>query len=88
MARVSERSPARASLWWRWALGGCATVALIASALWTQRPTPQTSFATLASWRSPTDALLQPPVGEAWNIMPRLGEVFFEVKPKGETHAQ
>jgi hypothetical protein len=31
---------------------------------------------------------LQPPVRAAWTTTPRLGEVFFEVKPSGEMHAQ
>jgi len=92
MARIKagERglNPSRASLGWRWVLAGGVMAALIASAVWIRRPIPQTSVVTLASWRSPTDVLLRPPVGAAWNSMPRVGEVFFEVKPLGETHAQ
>jgi hypothetical protein len=61
---------------------------LIASVVWTRRPIPQASVADLASWRSPTEELLQPPVSAAWNTMPRLGEVFFEMKPSGKSHEQ
>lgn len=88
MARIGGRNLTRTSLWWRWVLVGCATAVLIAGVLWTRRPTPQTSVAALASWRSPTEALLRPPVAAAWNTTPRLGEGFFEVKPSGERHAQ
>ncbi len=91
MARIAGRNLPHTTLWWRWALVAGLTAMLIASVLWTRRPTPQTSVATLAalvSWRSPTEALLQPPVGAAWTTMPRLGEVFFEVKPSGEMHAR
>lgn len=93
MARIGVQNPVRATLWWRWALVGCATVALIASVLWgpfsmPRRPMQQPSVGTLVSWRSPTDDLLQPPVGTAWPTVPRLGEGIFEVRPLGETHVQ
>lgn len=88
MARIAGRNPARPGLWWRWALVACATVVLIVSVLWVQRPMPQPSVSALASWHSPTEALLQPPVAAAWTTMPRIGEGFFELKPSGERHAQ
>jgi hypothetical protein len=89
MARIGERNLAGARLWPRWTLLGCAAAAAvsIASVLWTRPPAAQINVAALASWRSPTEALLQPPVWAAWTTMPRLGEVFFEVKPLGEPHA-
>jgi hypothetical protein len=88
MSSIDGRNPATTSLWWRWALVGLATVVVIASVLWTRRPTPLPSVSALASWRSPTEALLQPPVAAAWTTMPRLGEGVFELKPSGERHAQ
>lgn len=88
MAHVSERNRAAASLWWRWAVVGSVAAILIAIVLWTRRPPAQQDVAALAAWRSPTEVLLRPPVGAAWNSMPRLGEGFFEVKPIGEMHAQ
>jgi hypothetical protein len=91
MARIAGRNLPHTTLWWRWALVACLTAMLIASVLWTRHPPRQTSGRTLAalvSWRSPTEALLQPPVRAAWTTTPRLGEVFFEVKPSGEMHAQ
>ena len=92
MARIGGWNPVSTSLRWRWALGlalvGCALAVAIASVLWTRRPTPQPNVSALVSWHSPTDALLQPPVGMAWITMPRLGEGFFELKPSGERHAQ
>jgi hypothetical protein len=93
MARIHARKAARANPWLRWALVGCAAVVFIASVLWTLRPARrhqplQTNVTTLASWRSPTDVLLQPPVGAAWNAVPRVGEGFLDMKSLGETHAQ
>jgi len=88
MARIDGRSRANTRLLWRWASLGSATAVLIASALWTMHSPPHGKAAALASWRSPTESLLQPPVGAAWNTMPRVGELFFEMKPLGETHAQ
>jgi hypothetical protein len=93
MARIHGRNASRANPWFRWALGACAAMVLIASVLWTLRPTrrPQplpANVTTLASWRSPTDVLLQPPVGAAWNAVPRVGDGFLDMKPLGETHAQ
>jgi anti-sigma factor RsiW len=88
MARVSERNRAAVSYWWRWAAAASLAAILIVIVLWTRRPPPRTDVAALAEWRSPTEALLRPPVGAAWNSMPRLGEGFFEVKPLGEMHAQ
>jgi hypothetical protein len=93
MARIGRRKPALANRWWRWTLAACAMAVVMAVVLWSRRPIRQADVSalaapSLASWHSPTGALLQPPVGAAWNTMPRLGEVFFEVKPSGETHAQ
>lgn len=88
IARIGGRNPSRTVLWRKWALVGCATVVLIASVLWTRRPTPQPSVSALASWQSPTEALLQAPVGATWTTIPRLGEWFYELKPSGELHAR
>jgi hypothetical protein len=90
MARVGARNRAGTRGWWRWAAVGSVLVVSMAIIMWMRRPTPQTDVpvATLAAWRSPTQALLRPPVGAAWNTTPRLGEGFFDVKPLGGTHAQ
>lgn len=80
MARVSELDRARTIRWWKWVAVGSVAAILIAIVLWTRRPPPQPDLAALAAWRSPTEALLQPPVGAAWSTKPRLGEGFFEVK--------
>jgi anti-sigma factor RsiW len=88
MARIGEHNPPRTIRWWMWALAGGAAMLLMVGSQWKQHPQMQTSLTTLASWRSPTDTLLQPPVRTAWNTVPRVGDVFFEVKPTGDTHAQ
>jgi anti-sigma factor RsiW len=88
MARIAGSDLVRTSLWWGWALVACVIAVLIASVLWIRRPTPQPSVSALASWHSPTEVLLQPPVGTAWITMPRLGEGLFELKPSEEKHAQ
>lgn len=88
MARVSGRNRARTIRWWKWAAVGSMAAILIAIVLWTQRPPPQTDLAALAAWRSPTEALLRPPVGAAWSTMPQLGEGVFKINSSGEIHAQ
>jgi hypothetical protein len=88
MTSIAGRDASRSGLWWRWALVGCVIAMLIVTVLWTRHPTPQSSVSALASWHSPTEVLLQPPVGTAWTTMPRLGEGLFELKPFGEKHAQ
>jgi len=80
MARIYGQTDARA--WWRWAAVGSATAALlIAIVMWVRRPTPEADVTALSTWRSPTQALLGPPVAAAWTTRPRLGEGFFKVKP-------
>jgi len=82
MARVSGRNRADTRAWWKWAaVGSLAPVVLIAIVLWTRRPTLETDVTALSTWHSPTQALLRPPVGAAWNMTPRLGEGFFKMKP-------
>jgi hypothetical protein len=87
MARIGKGNPARTNWWWGWAAVASMAAILIAIVLWTRRPPPQADVTALVTWRSPTEALLRPPVAAAWNTVPRLGEGFFEVKPLGETHA-
>jgi hypothetical protein len=75
--------------WWRWAAVGSAMLALlIAIVMWVRRPAPEADVTALSTWRSPTQALLRPPVSAAWITRPRLGEGFFKFKPSGEMHAQ
>lgn len=88
MARIGERNLSHTSLWRRWALVGLATVVVIVSVLCTRRPTTQPSVSALASWRSPTENLLRPPVAAAWPTIPRLGEGVFEWKQLGDRHAR
>jgi anti-sigma factor RsiW len=87
MARIHGQTNARA--WWRWAAVASAVLAmLIAIVMWVQRPAPKADVIALSTWRSPTEALLRPPVAAAWTIRPRLGEAFFKIKTSGEIHAQ
>jgi hypothetical protein len=87
MARIHAQSKTRA--WWRWASAGSAVaVAMIALVLWVRRSAPPAHAVALSTWRSPTEALLRPPVAAAWATRPRLGEGFFKIKPSGEMHAQ
>jgi len=88
MAHIAARDLARTNLWWKWALVGCVVAVLIASVPWSRRSKPQPGFSALATWRSPTEVLLQPPVGTAWRITPLVGEGLFELKSSGEKHAQ
>lgn len=75
----------QARAWWRWAAAGSAVAAaLIGIAIWVRRPAPEANIPTLSTWRSPTQALLRPPVAAAWTTAPRLGEGFFKIS--GETH--
>jgi anti-sigma factor RsiW len=75
--------------WWRWASVGSAALAVsIMMAIWVRRPAPEADVSALSRWRSPTQALLRPPVTAAWTTMPRLGEEFFKINPTGEIHAQ
>jgi len=87
MARLRGRTHARAR--WRWAAVGSAVLGVsISVALWVRPPAPEIHAGALSTWRSPTQALLRPPVAAAWNIRPRLGEGFFKIKQSGEIHAQ
>ena len=88
MAQVGRQKDAH---WlWTWATAGSVVaVTLIAIVMWMpRRPAPDASTAALSAWRSPTQALLRPPVSAAWSTTPRLGEGFFKIKPSGEIHAQ
>jgi len=85
--QTDEQTHARA--WRRWAVVGSAVLALsIAIAMWMRRPAPDADVIAFSTWRSPTQALLRPPVAAAWATTPRLGEGFFKIRPSGETHAQ
>ena len=89
MARVIGQPHRRP--WWRFAAVGSAALAmLIVIVVWVGRPAPKApaQVAALSTWRSPTQALLRPPVARAWITTPRLGEGFFKMKPSGEIHAQ
>jgi anti-sigma factor RsiW len=89
-----ERVMARLTLthrraWWGWAAAGSAVLAmLIAIIIWGRRPAPVADVNALSTWRSPTRALLSPPVAAAWSTRPRLGEEFFNIGQGGEIHAQ
>ena len=87
MARIRGRADTRG--WRTWAAAGSAMAALmIAIVLWVRRPAPEADVTALFTWRSPTGALLRPPVAAAWTTTPRLGEGFFKMKTTGEIHAQ
>ncbi len=87
MARIHGQTDTRG--WWRWAMVGSALAAvLIAIVIWARRPPSEAEVTALSTWRSPTQALLRPPVAAAWSTTPRLGEEFFKIKPSGEIHAQ
>jgi hypothetical protein len=86
-AQTAGQTDTRA--WWRWAVAGTALAAMsIAIAIWVRRPPPEADIAVFSTWRSPTQALLRPPVAAAWTTTPRLGEGFFKIRPPGEIHAQ
>jgi hypothetical protein len=93
MARVHGQADPRAWRWgpqwgWQWMAVGSAVLAVsIAIALW-RRPAPAADATALATWHSPTQALLRPPVAAAWNTRPLLGEGFFKIKQSEEIHAQ
>jgi len=90
MARIHGQANTHA--WWRWAAALSVMAALlIAIAMWTRRPSPNADVIALSTWRSPTQALLSPPVAAAWTTTPRLAQEFFKIKlkgEKGETHAK
>jgi hypothetical protein len=87
LARIHGRPDTRAE--WRWAAAGSAVLAVvIAVVMWVRRPAPVADVTALSTWRSPTQALLSPPVAAAWTTRPRLGDGFFKIKPSGEMHAQ
>jgi hypothetical protein len=88
MARLGAPHRPAANPWWKWAAVGSLVAVLLAVVLWVRRPPPQPDVAALLQWHSPTEALLQPPVGAAWNTLPQLGKGFFEIKLSGDTHAQ
>jgi predicted anti-sigma-YlaC factor YlaD len=84
MARIRGRTAVRT--WWKWA--AAIPLAMIAIVMWVRRPAPQADLTALSTWRSPTEALLRPPVAAAWTTSPRLGEGFFKMKTSGEKYAQ
>jgi hypothetical protein len=87
MARIHGQPDTRA--WWRMAVVGSAVLAVvIAIVMWVRRPAPVVDVTALSTWRSPTQALLSPPVAAAWTTRPRLGDGLFKIKPSGEMHAQ
>jgi anti-sigma factor RsiW len=87
MARIHRQSDTRRR--WRWAaIGSAALAVLIAIVMWVRRPAPEAEVTALATWRSPTTALLRPPVAAAWTTTPRLGDGFFKMKSSGGIHAQ
>jgi len=87
MARIHGQT--HTGRWWRWAaVGGAVLAVLIMIVMWVERPAPETDATALSTWRSPTQALLRPPVAAAWNTRPRLGEGFFKIKQPGEIRAQ
>jgi hypothetical protein len=87
MARIRGQTENRAP--WRWAAVGSALLAVsISIVLWVRHPAPEADVAPLSTWRSPTEALLRPPVAAAWATRPRLGEGFFKIKESEEIHAQ
>ncbi len=95
MARVQRQPETRA--WRRWAslrsampAASIGMLIAISSAIlmWVPRPAPGPHVTALSTWRSPTEALLLPPVAAAWSIRPRLGEAFVKIKPSGEKHAK
>jgi anti-sigma factor RsiW len=94
MGRViaSIDRPTDTRAWWRWPVVGSTAAMLVAVLIgilvWVRRPAPQADVTALSTWRSPTEALLRPPVSAAWTTMPRLGERYFKIRPSGEMHAQ
>jgi hypothetical protein len=91
MSRIHGQTDRRAQRrsGWRWAAVGSAVLALsISIVLWVRRPAPEADITALSTWRSPTQALLCPPVAAAWTIRPQLGVGFFKIKQSGEIHAQ
>ena len=79
MSRIhAQPAPRR---WWSWA--AVIAAVLIATVIWIRRPVPEPEVAALSTWRSPTEALLRPPVPP-----PRLGEGFLKLKPSGEIYAK
>jgi hypothetical protein len=84
MARVRPRADTR----WRWAAVACAVAAMFAIVIWMRHPKLEADVTALSTWRSPTQALLRPPVTAAWITTPRLGEGFFKVMPLGGIHAK
>jgi hypothetical protein len=82
MARAGELNRARAPRrWWTWAAFAGAAAMFVLVVLWTARPKPKADVAALAAWRSPTQALLRPPVGMVWNTTPRLGKPYLKIQP-------
>jgi anti-sigma factor RsiW len=87
MAHIHAQSDTRG--WWRWAAvvaAGLIAAWLIQIGIWVRSPAPE--VAALSNWRSPTEALMRPPVLAAWTLTPRLGEGFFKLKPSGEIYAK
>lgn len=87
MARIHGQTDTRAR--WIWAAVVSAVLAVsIAIVMWVRRPAPVPDVSALSTWRSPTQALLGPPVAAAWTTRPKLGEGLFKIKTSGEIHAQ
>jgi anti-sigma factor RsiW len=79
MSRIHGLADTRG--WWRWA--AVIAAALIAIVMWMRRPAPEAEVAALSTWRSPTEALLRPPLAT-----PRLGEGFLKIQTSGEIYAK
>jgi len=77
--RVLARIAANRNRRWRWGGAAVAAAALAAISLWTRHPMPEGDARALAQWRSPTEALMQPPVSAAWNI--RLESPLLRAQP-------
>jgi anti-sigma factor RsiW len=95
MARIrgqADAGPLWSAYWsprWRRAgVGGAVLAVAVAAIHWVHRPAPRADVTALSAWRSPTQALLQPPVAAGWTVMPQLGKGFFEMKPTGDIHEQ
>jgi anti-sigma factor RsiW len=88
--KASRESPMVAARWNRpaWALGILILAAILLFSSGKRQPAQkdQISFsdATLSTWRSPTEGLLQPSAGEVPEYTPRLGEFYFPLDSRGK----